>query len=177
MALDLSWWHFMSVEIPIINSNLPMKRIIYLFSAILCICGCAREIDWAPWSLYVIVENSDGKNILDTDTYDQRLSGTVLTYCGVDYELEMTPQTKMMAPVELNGFKIDWGSYYGNILSFGEFDGHEEFDEEVFTIKWPNGASNTITYSRKLNETFISAKEKWTLDGKKCEWPITIALN
>ena len=127
--------------------------------------------------MYVIVENSDGKNILDTDTYDQRLSGTVLTYRGVDYELEMTPQTKMMAPVELNGFKIDWGSYYGNILSFGEFDGYEEFDEEVFTIKWPNGASNTITYSRKLNETFISAKEKWTLDGKKCEWPITIALN
>jgi hypothetical protein len=127
--------------------------------------------------LYVIVENSDGKNILDTDTYDQRLSGTVLTYRGVDYELEMTPQTKMMVPVELNGFKIDWGSYYCNILSFGEFDGYEEFDEEVFTIKWPNGASNTITYSRKLNETFISAKEKWTLDGKKCEWPITIALN
>ena len=154
-----------------------MKRIIYLFSAILCICGCAREIDWAPWSLYVIVENSDGKNILDTDTYDQRLSGTVLTYRGVDYELEMTPQTKMMVPVELNGFKIDRGSYYGNILSFGEFDGYEEFDEEVFTIKWPNGTSNTITYSRKLNETFISAKEKWTLDGKKCEWPITIALN
>ena len=154
-----------------------MKRIIYLFSAILCICGCAREIDWAPWSLYVIVENSDGKNILDTDTYDQRLSGTVLTYRGVDYELKMTPQTKMMAPVELNGFKIDWGSYYGNILSFGEFDGYEEFDEEVFTIQWPNGASNTITYSRKLNETFISAKEKWTLDGKKCELPITIVLN
>ena len=154
-----------------------MKRIIYLFSAILSICGCAREIDWAPWSLYVIVENSDGKNILDTDTYDQILSGTVLTYRGVEYELELTPETKMMAPAELNGFKIDWGSYYGNIISFGEFDGHEEFDEEVFTIKWPHGTSNTITYSRKLNETFISAKEKWTLDGKKCELPITIALN
>ena len=154
-----------------------MKRIIYLFSAILSICGCAREIDWTPWSLYVIVENSDGKNILDTDTYDQILLGTVLTYHEVEYELELTPETKMMAPAELNGFKIDWGSYYGNILSFGEFDGHEEFDEEVFTIKWPNGASNTITYSRKLNETFISAKEKWTLDGKKCECPITIALN
>ena len=154
-----------------------MKRIVYLFSAILCICGCAREIDWAPWSLYIIVENSDGKNILDTDIYDQMLSGTVLTYRGVDYELKLTPETKMMAPTELNGFKIDWGSYYGNILSFGEFAGHEEFDEEVFTIKWPNGASSTITYSRKLNETFISAKEKWTLDGKKCEWPITIALN
>ena len=101
----------------------------------------------------------------------------MLTSRGVDYELELTSETKMMAPAELNGFKIDWGSYYGNILSFGEFDGHEELDEEVFTIKWPNGASSTITYSRKLNETFISAKEKWTLNGKKCEWPITIALN
>ena len=70
-----------------------MKRIIYLFSAILCICGCAREIDWAPWSLYIIVENSDGKNILDTDIYDQMLSGTVLTYRGVDYELKLTPET------------------------------------------------------------------------------------
>ena len=154
-----------------------MKRILVLVLAAISFCGCAREIDWAPWSLYVIVENSDGKNILDTDTYDQILSGTVLTYRGVEYELELTPETKMMAPAELNGFKIDWGSYYGNIISFGEFDGHEEFNEEVFTIKWPNGASNTITYSRKLNETFISTKEKWTLDGKKCEWPITIALN
>ncbi len=86
-----------------------MKRIIYLFSAILCICGCAREIDWAPWSLYVIVEDSEGMNVLDKDTYEQVLSGTVLTYRGIDYELELTPETKMMAPAELNGFKIDWG--------------------------------------------------------------------
>ena len=154
-----------------------MKRIIYLFSAILCICGCEQVIDWAPWSLYVIVENSDGKNILDTDTYEQILSGTVLTYLGVDYELELTPKTKIMAPAKINGFKIDWGSYYGNILSFGEFNGHEEFDEEVFTIKWPNGSSSTITYSRELNKTFVYAKEKWTLNGKKCGWPITIVLN
>ena len=154
-----------------------MRRILILSAAILCICGCAREIDWAPWSLYIIVEDSEGMNVLDKDTYEQVLSGAVLTYRGINYELELTPETRMMAPAELNGFKIDWGSYYGNILSFGEFDGHEEFDKEVFTIKWPNGASSTVTYSRKLNETFISAKEKWTLDGEKCEWPITITLN
>ena len=154
-----------------------MKRILTLFSAILCLCGCAREIDWAPWSLYIIVEDSEGKNVLDNDTYEHVLSGAVLTYRGIDYELELTPKTKMMAPAELSGFKIDWGSYYGNILSFGEFNGDEEFDGEVFTVKWPNGSTNTITYSRKLNETFISAKEKWTLDDKKCEWPITILLN
>lgn len=154
-----------------------MKQILTLFPAILCLCGCAREIDWAPWSLYIIVEDSEGKNVLDNDTYEHVLSGAVLTYRGIDYELELTPKTKMMAPAELSGFKIDWGSYYGNILSFGEFNGHEEFDGEVFTVKWPNGSTNTITYSRKLNETFISAKEKWTLDGKKCEWPVTILLN
>ena len=78
---------------------------------------------------------------------------------------------------KFNGFLIDWGSYYGNILSFGDFNGDEEVNEEAFTIKWPNGTSNTITYSRKVNMTFVSAKEKWTLDGKKCEWPITITLN
>ena len=50
-----------------------MKRIFYLFSAILCLCGCAREIDWAPWSLYVIVEDSEGMNVLDKDTYEQVL--------------------------------------------------------------------------------------------------------
>lgn len=148
-----------------------------MFSAILCLCGCAREIDWAPWSLYVIVEDSEGMNVLDKDTYEQVLSGTVLTYRGIDYELELMPETKMMAPAELNGFKIDLGAYYGNILSFGEFDGHEEFDKEVFAVKWPNGKSSTITYSRKLNDTFVSVKEKWTSDGKKCEWPITITLN
>ena len=101
-----------------------MKRIIFIISAILCFCGCAVERDWVPWSLYVKVENSDGKNILDTDTYDQILSGTVLTYRGVDYELALTPETK--AYIEgFNGFMIDWGSYYGNILSFGDFNGHE----------------------------------------------------
>ena len=153
-----------------------MKRILVLVLAAISFCGCAREIDWARWSLYVIVENSDGKNILDTDTYGQILSGTVLTYRGVDYELELTPETKAFM-AKFNGFLIDWGSYYGNILSFGDFNGDEEVNEEAFTIKWPNGTSNNITYSRKVNMTFVSAKEKWTLDGKKCEWPITIVLN
>lgn len=153
-----------------------MKRIIFIISAILCFCGCAVERDWVPWSLYVKVENSDGKNILDTDTYDQILSGTVLTYRGVDYELALTPETKAYM-AEFNGFMIDWGSYYGNILSFGDFNGDEEVDEEVFTIKWTNGSTSTITYSRKVNKTFLSVKEKWTLDGNKCEWPIVITLN
>ena len=78
---------------------------------------------------------------------------------------------------EFNGFMIDWGSYYGNILSFGDFNGDEEVDEEVFTIKWANGSTSTITYSRKVNMTFLSVNEKWTLDGNKCEWPIVITLN
>ena len=133
-----------------------MKRIFYLFSAILC--GCAREIDWAPWSLYVIVEDSEGMNVLDKDTYEQVLSGAVLTYRGINYELELTPDTRMMAPAELNGFKIDWGSYYGNILSFGEFDGHEEFDKEVFTIRayLPAGTGN------RCAKPFLSVNAKAT---------------
>lgn len=149
-----------------------MKRIFILLSAVLYICSCAREIDWPPWSLYVIVENSAGENVLDTGTYDQILSVTVLTYRGEDYELVLTPDTRVAPPADFFGFKIDWESYYGNILSFGDFNGHEEFDEEVFIIRWPDGSSSRITYSRKLNETFASANEKWTLDGKKCEWPI-----
>lgn len=53
------------------------------------------------------------------------------TYRGEDYGLILMPKTRMTEPAELKGFRIEWGSYYGDILSFGEFNGHEEMD-----IRW-----------------------------------------
>lgn len=41
------------------------------------------------------------------------------------------PKTRRTEPAELKGFRIEWGSYYGDILSFGEFNGHEGMD-----IRW-----------------------------------------
>lgn len=53
------------------------------------------------------------------------------TYRGEDYGLILMPKTRRTEPAGLKGFRIEWGSYYGDILSFGEFNGHEGLD-----IRW-----------------------------------------
>ena len=82
------------------------------------------------------------------------------------------PATKAY-PATYQGFRLEKGlDYY--YLAFGEFDGGSEYDEEDIMIQWPDGSINVITYTRKLNNTTVSAKQTFKLDGVKCSNPIVI---
>lgn len=65
------------------------------------------------------------------------------TYRGEDYGLILMPKTRRTEPAELKGFRIEWGSYYGDILSFGEFNGHEGLD-----IRWMDGKKCELNMAR-----------------------------
>ena len=82
------------------------------------------------------------------------------------------PATKAY-PATYQGFRLEKGSDY-YYLAFGEFDGGSEYDEEDMMIQWPDGSTNVITYTRKLNNTTVSAKQTFKLDGVKCSNPIVI---
>lgn len=156
-----------------------MKRILKI--AIIAIAAlsagsCMKIIDWVPFNLRVRVQDSEGKDLLDPDNDNSWLLGTTITFRGIVVDLDETditvPDTKEYGPIEYQGFRLEKMSDCWELV-FGEFDGGTEYDDTFF-ITWPDNTSDYIEYSRRLNNMKVEAKEKWTLNGKKCSNPVVI---
>jgi hypothetical protein len=168
-----------------------MKRYLFALAVILCIAGCDKLpvsdliIDWYPVNFYIQVVDADGKDMLEPSNGNTWLLGTTFEFMGkkdtVDQAcLDNICHTRAYLPhfygVSLMYRDPIYSSHYsGLLLKFGEFDGADKYDDEKLTINWPDGTSNTITYSRKFNLTHTDvSKEEFRLDGKKCSNPIVI---
>lgn len=130
-------------------------------------------IDWEPVVLYVQVQDSDGNDLLDPENDNSWLEGTTVTYYGVVVDLDTTPLTKDVLVV-YHGFQLEKYKDGKYALSFGEFNGAKEYKDAEFFIGWPDGRTDVITYSRKLNTISVKANEKWKLNGKECSYPVLI---
>lgn len=153
-----------------------MKKILIFMLAAISFCSCAKCIDWVPVTFQIRVQDEQGKDLLDPANDNSWLIGTKIHYKGVIIDIDETgisaPATKAY-PATYQGFRLEKGSDY-YYLAFGEFDGGSEYDEEDIMIQWPDGTINVITYTRKLNNTTVSAKQTFKLDGVKCDNPIVI---
>lgn len=153
-----------------------MKRILIFIVAAISLCSCAKCIDWVPVTFQIRVQDEQGKDLLDPANDNTWLIGTKIHYKGVIIDIDETgisaPATKAY-PATYQGFRLEKGSDY-YYLAFGEFDGGSEYNEEDMMIQWPDGSINVITYTRKLNNTTVSAKQTFKLDGVKCSNPIVI---
>ena len=141
-------------------------------AAVICLCSCAKIIDWVPVTFQVRVQDARGKDPADDNSW---LIGTKIHFRGITVDLDETgisPVTRAL-PAEYRGFRLEKGSDY-YYLAFGEFEGGADLDEEDMMIQWPDGKVNVITYSRKLNRVKADAKQVFKLDGVECSNPIII---
>lgn len=135
--------------------------------------GCLKDVDWVPVVVTFQIQDSAGKDLLDPSSVKFIGSEIALTYKGEQYTYS-TP-TKTYMP-HFSGLEISRDEASGKYrASFGELDGGKDYDEN-FLISLPGGATRTIHYERHINEFTISANQKWFLDGKRVELPVTIII-
>ncbi|MCM1178381.1 MAG: hypothetical protein NC308_09520 [Clostridium sp.] len=152
-----------------------MKRIFILATVAALVSlaiSCSKIIDWNPVTVYIQVQDGDGNDLLDPATGNGWLEGTGITHGGITADLVYLPETKDVL-VRYDGFRLV--QYKGGYaLAFGELDGSMEYDSTSFLIEWPDGKSDEILYTRKLNSVSVKAKEKWLLNGNASSNPILI---
>ena len=152
-----------------------MKKISFalLFASAFLFSGCHKLIDWTPINLLIEVVDSEGNN-LATPENRAVLEGTTKELNGKEATLQLDyyPTTKDCAPSYSNEFFIEKEHPFENCLEYGEFDGSSKYVDAPFKITWPDGSTDVITYSRKLNRVTVNAREVWKLNGEKCDNPV-----
>ena len=112
-------------------------------------------MDWYPIMIYVKVSNAEGQNLLDSVTtnnfLDKEISAEWMgdTYIADTVSLwekqhvtrEYLPMMDGLMYVTRNGEPM---------LYFGELAGDGDYDDEPFTIHWPDGSTDVITVKNKL---------------------------
>lgn len=148
------------------NSIIILITVISLF-----LVSCVKEVDWAPVNVSFYVQDSNGNDLLNPNTDMFIGDKIVLTYKGEDYTYQVSTKTylPMFHGLTINLNSINYKYYAG----FGEFRGDARYDDD-FLITLPDGSTHKIHYDRRLSPVGVSAHQKWYLDGKKVEQPITI---
>ena len=154
-----------------------MKKIAFslLFTSAFLFSGCAMMTNWTPINLLIEVVDSEGNN-LATPENRAVLEGTTIEFNGKEATLQLDyyPVTKDCPPRYSNEFFIEKEHPFENCLEYGEFDGGSKYVNTPFKITWPDGSTDVITYTRKLNRAIVRAKETWKLNGEKCGYPVVI---
>ena len=91
-----------------------MKRILTIMAAVICLCSCAKIIDWVPVTFQVRVQDAQGKDLLDPADDNSWLIGTKIHFRGITVDLDETgisPVTRDL-PAEYRGFRLEKGSDY-----------------------------------------------------------------
>ena len=158
-----------------------MKRLLTILITVISLTGCDKFrndddmiIDWVPITFKILVQDSQGNDMLDPSNDNTWLIGTEISFryaTEVLDEDDISPFTKMILPI-YDGARVETGpdSYY---IAFGEFQRMNN-DTELMTIKWPDGKTSTISYKCKLIPSKLEAKETFKLNDKVCSNPIVI---
>lgn len=147
-------------------------RVLFIGLALISSTSCIGTVDWVPVEVNFCIQDSDGNDLLDLESELFIGDQISLTHNGDEYRY--TPDTKTYLPI-FSGLKIYKDRYVQRyVASFGDLDGAYDYDDD-FIVTLPDGSSKTIHYDRKVHELTVSAKTKWSLDGKKVDGlPITI---
>ena len=163
-----------------------MKRLLHiilaaavLLPAVHSCTGMGSDViyDIAPIVLRVYLVDSDGTDLLDPANAGNGIdvSGITAEFQGKTYVLSDKEQgvrevgTKAYMPY-FSGLNLESDPYGRWMLSFGELDGEENFDNEDFTINWGDGTSTVITIFNKFKwktSGSPSITRRFYVDGKK----------
>ena len=147
-----------------------LKSMLLMVATSLMFISCNPPImDWYPIMIYVKVSNAEGQNLLDSVTtnnfLDKEISAEWMgdTYMADTVSLwekqhvtrEYLPMMDGLMYVTRNGEPM---------LYFGELAGDGDYDDEPFTIHWPDGTTDVITIKNKVY--ISSASRKYRLNGE-----------
>ena len=125
--------------------------------------------DWNPIVVYIKVSNAEGQNLLDAATpnnfVDKEISAEWMgeTYVADSLSFwDKQHMTRMYLPI-MNG--LMYVTKNGEpMLYFGELAGDGDYNDEPFTIHWPDGSTDVITIKNKAH--LSSANRKYKLNGE-----------
>lgn len=154
-----------------------MKRIAsILLSAILAMgfVSCDSRIwDINPMNIYITVSNADGQNLLDPTTPNNFVGKAITaewkdeTYTADSLSLMDKEAVTRFYPGEMHG--LMYVTQDGKqALCFGELCGHDTYEDEPFTLHWPDGSTDVINVEASADEGYRDVKliRKFKLNGK-----------
>ena len=151
------------------NKSLLAAMLLMVTSCVMFVSCVPPIMDWNPIRIYIKVSNTEGQNLLDSVTtnnfLDKEISAEWMgdTYIADTVSLwekqhvtrEYLPMMDGLMYVTRNGEPM---------LYFGELAGDGDYDDEPFTIHWPDGSTDVITVKNKAY--LSSADRKFKLNGK-----------
>ena len=159
-----------------------MKTLSHLLlcAVALLTCGCKKPIferpivDWAPVVFGIIVEDSDGNDLLNPSSDNFLASRVEFDWCDKTfvYDYSTTPPITRAYLAKLTNpeLRTQNGRY---MLCFGEIAGDKTHDEDL-TISWPDGSVDIIHYHNRVNHYTLKADRTFALNGTECSNPIII---
>ena len=121
--------------------------------AAICFSGCLKIIDWVPVTFEIMVQDEQGKDLLDPENDNTWLLGTTVWFRGIEVALEKKgisePVTKDYG-IKYEGFRLEKGDncYY---LAFGQFEGATNYYDEHIIICWPDHTLRGSNSSSAIN--------------------------
>ena len=148
-----------------------LKSMLLMVATSLMFVSCNPFViqDWAPIEIYVKVSNAEGQNLLDSTTLNNFVGEEISaewmgdTYVADTISLwEKQHMTRTYLPI-MNG--LMYVTKNGEqMLYFGELAGDGDYDDDPFTIYWPDGSTDVITIKNKTH--LSSANRKYKLNGE-----------
>ena len=151
------------------NKSLLAAMLLMVTSCVMFVSCDPPIMDWNPIRIYVKVSNAEGKNLLDSTTIGSFVGKEISaewkgeTYIADTVSLwEKQHMTRVYLPM-MDG--LMYVTKNGEqMLYFGELAGDGDYDDEPFTIHWPDGSTDVITVKNKAY--LSSADRKFKLNGK-----------
>ena len=151
------------------NKSLLAVMLLMVTSCVMFVSCDPPIMDWYPIRIYVKVSNAEGKNLLDSTTIGSFVGKEISaewkgeTYIADTVSLwEKQHMTRLYLPM-MDG--LMYVTKNGEqMLYFGELAGDGDYDDEPFTIHWPDGSTDVITVKNKAY--LSSADRKFKLNGK-----------
>ncbi len=165
-----------------------MKRI---FKLLLCcttgasmLCSCENKEngdgdywihDIMPMDIRISVVDIEGNNLLDPLSSGYLVPENIeVEYKGETYKVHQNPDyiTKIL-PATFYGLMLVEDDKYGEILSFGEFEGGKDYTDETITIRWGDGYADVIKFNVDVEYSSKSADismiREFFLNGEKVD--------
>ena len=151
------------------NKSLLAAMLLMVTSSVMFVSCYPPIMDWAPIEIYVKVSNAEGQNLLDSTTLNNFVGEEISAeWMGETYVAdtiswrEKQHMTREYLPM-MNG--LMYVTKNGEpMLYFGELAGDGDYNDEPFTIHWPDGSTDVITVKNKAY--LSSANRKFKLNDE-----------
>lgn len=139
--------------------------------------------DIPPFDINIIIENSNGNNLLDPEYEGNIIDNLTLTYNDEVYKIDTEDfdiSTRAL-PSIFHGLRLLRDDNGRHFITFGNFDGETDFNNEKISISYGKGKNDEVTFTNKVKTGSyiqkIDIKRTIKLNGKTVNPDIDIPTN